>query len=761
MQQIILWLVSIEVIGFTSFILTFKSFQLLNDRGFAISKIFGISALSIFSWFISITNIIPRNTLTLYLILITLMIPAIIIFYFEKHQFKKYITENWKIISWLQVIYFSFFCFFILIRYYDPLINHTEQPMDLAFLAASTNTISGIPLDPWLKGETINYYYFGYWIFSDITKLSFLNPEISYNLALATIPALLGISIAGLANNIFTRTNPNFLIGTLAALFSCFLSNTYAIFAWLSENIISSKTFWNYICIEGLQKSEFSESLVWYPTQFWWWFNSTRIINFFGPDCDTSGSDYTITETPFFSYLLGDLHPHMMVAPFIISFITICLLLNKINISKLTPNTIYILVVSILLLSICNFINMWTAPILISILFMIFIIKKLSDPTQYLGRLLIFPIIITITSFLIIIPYVLNLGNSITGIYASHSHTSIKHALIIWIPLWIPIIPYVLKDFITSKLTINIRSTIIISIIVTITPWIIKMLLPFNDAPSGPSLIEFTLPISIMVFISVFSATNHAMKNGLDENSTIMYLISLGFLLVLIPELFYLGDIFENRMNTVFKFYYPAWILFSLGAAYSLKKTFEIFKRNDLKIQILSATWLILAITGICSGLYFVPSAIKSKLEYSEYRSLNGLVHLKESNPDIYKAINFIRNESEVEEGILEATGEWDESGIFSRTTGIQNIINWPGHQIQWRGNLEELSIRNKDVEIIYTSIDNQTVEEKLNLYSIRYAVIGPNEILKYGDQIGLTFDNIGDLVFKNQTIEIYKFRNP
>ena len=40
-------------------------------------------------------------------------------------------------------------------------------------------------------------------------------------------------------------------------------------------------------------------------------------------------------------------------------------------------------------------------------------------------------------------------------------------------------------------------------------------------------------------------------------------------------------------MNTVFKFYYPAWILFSLGAAYSLKKIFEIFKRNDLKIRIL------------------------------------------------------------------------------------------------------------------------------------------------------------------------------
>ena len=40
--------------------------------------------------------------------------------------------------------------------------------------------------------------------------------------------------------------------------------------------------------------------------------------------------------------------------------------------------------------------------------------------------------------------------------------------------------------------------------------------------------------------------------------------------LVIFPEFFYLRDLFGTRMNTIFKFYYQAWILFGLSAAYAV-----------------------------------------------------------------------------------------------------------------------------------------------------------------------------------------------
>jgi uncharacterized membrane protein len=52
--------------------------------------------------------------------------------------------------------------------------------------------------------------------------------------------------------------------------------------------------------------------------------------------------------------------------------------------------------------------------------------------------------------------------------------------------------------------------------------------------------------------------------------SFVILLILLGALLVVAPEFFFLRDLFGNRMNTIFKFYYQAWLLWSLAAAFSV-----------------------------------------------------------------------------------------------------------------------------------------------------------------------------------------------
>src|SRR5690606_35664924 len=44
----------------------------------------------------------------------------------------------------------------------------------------------------------------------------------------------------------------------------------------------------------------------WYPTEYWFWWEGSRVI------------PGTITEFPFFSFLLGDLHPHVMSLPLVL-----------------------------------------------------------------------------------------------------------------------------------------------------------------------------------------------------------------------------------------------------------------------------------------------------------------------------------------------------------------------------------------------------------------------------------------------------------
>ena len=73
---------------------------------------------------------------------------------------------------------------------------------------------------------------------------------------------------------------------------------------------------------------------------------------------------------------------------------------------------------------------------------------------------------------------------------------------------------------------------------------------------------------------------------------------------------------------------------------------------------------------------------------------------------------------------------------------------------------MDELSIRNSDVETIYKTYNNQLAKEKLNFYSIKYGVVGPNEVIKYGNKIGQTFNDIGYVIFETPTIKIYEFNN-
>ena len=69
---------------------------------------------------------------------------------------RDFITREWRTIVIAEAIFLVFFIGWTLFRSYDPFINHTEQPMDLALLSASINSQVGHPEDPWLRGEPVS-----------------------------------------------------------------------------------------------------------------------------------------------------------------------------------------------------------------------------------------------------------------------------------------------------------------------------------------------------------------------------------------------------------------------------------------------------------------------------------------------------------------------------------------------------------------------------------------------------------------------------
>src|SRR5262249_39068572 len=101
------------------------------------------------------------------------------------------------------------------------------------------------------------------------------------------------------------------------ALFVTLLSNLEGFLEILHARGVGSADFWRSLAIWHLGQPYVSPQ--WYPTEAqdnWWWFRASRVILDYPAGTPPPDGYNTITEFPAFSFLLGDLHPHLLALPF-------------------------------------------------------------------------------------------------------------------------------------------------------------------------------------------------------------------------------------------------------------------------------------------------------------------------------------------------------------------------------------------------------------------------------------------------------------
>ena len=128
-------------------------------------------------------------------------------------------------------------------------------------------------------------------------------------------------------------------------------------------------------------------------------------------------------------------------------------------------------------------------------------------------------------------------------------------------------------------------------------------------------------------------------------------LSAVALLLVFVPEWAYLGDNFKTRMNTVFKFYYQAWALLGVSSAYVLLRSI----RSSLFPRCLAALGLVL----MGAGMLYTPAAVFTKTSGfgSASPTVSALEHLSRRDPDIGKAIVWVRQNVPRDAIVLEGRG--------------------------------------------------------------------------------------------------------
>jgi len=218
-------------------------------------------------------------------------------------------------------------------------------------------------------------------------------------------------------------------------------------------------------------------------------------------------------------------------------------------------------------------------------------------------------------------------------------------------------------------------------------------------------------------------------STDLHPSAFALLMIVLGTLLILGPDFFYLRDNFGYRINTVFKFYYQAWILLSIAAAF----TIAVLLTELRGLASIFYTGLILIV--IAMGMFYPVFSLPSKTDNFKaanpsQRTLDGSTYLAGFLPEDYQAFAFMKN---IQPGVVaEAVGgQYSEFARVATFTGMPSVLGWPGHESQWRDSALQGS-RQSDLQTLFTTADWNTAQEILNRYNIRYVYVGPLERSTY-----------------------------
>jgi uncharacterized membrane protein len=221
----------------------------------------------------------------------------------------------------------------------------------------------------------------------------------------------------------------------------------------------------------------------------------------------------------------------------------------------------------------------------------------------------------------------------------------------------------------------------------------------------------------------------------------VMVAVAVG--LTLVPEFYYLRDNFGVRINTIFKFYYQAWVLFSISSAYAIyAMVFDADMRPSVVVRL---AFIVVTVVVIASGMLFpiLGNYTHSLVETSRASGNNTRPLTIDGGTTLVGSIDYEsimcwqKQLGDKQIVVVEALGgAYDPNfGRVAGLTGVPLLLGWENHESQWRGTTypEIVGTRGTDIPSLYTDVRWETARSILQQYGIGYIFYGSSERSKYG----------------------------
>ena len=710
------WYLLALVLGAAAMPLTGRLFRRFQDRGWMFSKVTAIAVSGFLTWFLVAVKIIKFTTMTCIVVTLVCAAASFILYCREqKAGFECIPFAHLDLVYAEELLFFAAFLLWTYFAGFHPAAYGTEKFMDYGFMEAMMRSKTLPATDLWYSQGKINYYYGGQYFAVFLTKLSGAKVELTYNLMRTFVAGLAFAMPFSLVHQMVTDR-----LGKTGSRWKKALPSVTGILAGISVSIAGNMHYVVYgQIIPFIQKLKGEEvSSYWFP-------DATRYIGF-NPDVE----DKTIHEFPCYSFVLGDLHAHVVDIMFVLLLLGLLYAwMKKVRTTELSGESMsrrkfwkkQLLMPQLLaagaLLGMFHWTNYWDFVIYFVVtcgaaLFMNIIGQK-GRSKWVLGVTAAQAAEVLILATVIILPFTLQFdtSNMVQGI-ALAKHHSLPHQLLV---LWgLPGILTIL--FVVSLLIEKLRGA------------------------EQKSLYHLLTSIRLP-----------------DLFAVLMGLCAIG--LVLIPELVYVRDIYENgnaRANTMFKLTYQAYIMFGMTMIYVIFRLLVIGKNKILKVLAFIGLFFFVWTCGYFGNS--VHSWFGEVWKPSQYKGLNATAFLETDFPEDVNGIRWLKENISDAPVVLEANGDsYSEYERVSAMTGLPTIMGWYVHEWLWRGNLSDLNAKIEEIQEIYTSTDETRVKELLEEYNVSYIFVGSCERNKYGaDMNNDLLKSLGEVVFQDSEYPTY-----
>lgn len=838
------WWFWMQVIGLAAIPLAWRLFRPLPDRGYALSKPLGLLVWGYVLWLGAITGVL-HNTVGGGLAAIAVLMviaylggrdalrgedggPPPLVTWFKAHRSHVLITEG---------LFLGGFLLWVFVRSRSPDIATAggEKFMEITFINGVLTSRIFPPHDPWLAGYAISYYYFGYVMMAGLIRLAHVPPSVGFNIGFASWFALTIVAAYGVVGNLVGlafsspgagRTGSDgtdggrfaTAWGFLGSMVLAFMGNLEGFLEVLYARRLLPVAFWQWLDIRSInQPYDLSQPASWIPQRFIWWWQASRVIH----DRDLVGNTIeVIDEFPAFSFILGDMHPHVLGLPFVILAVGLALALflhgeewDERPGSWLTHRLLratgrlmptFDVLLYALALGGLAFLNTWDFPIYLALVTGVMAVINVRRRGYFswssVQQAIVGGITLAVLGVILYLPFYIGFQSQAGGLLPNlFNPTRLPQFLVMFGPLLTMVIVFLALE----GRSIRWREFGRWVIGIWLVPWAVVIILVagFLLTPGGREFLNnvFSNPVvqenvggrsmgQLLAFIALRRARNpwtFLLLGGLlawaatlllsrlrDEEALrplpqardvhlstfVLLLIALGILLTYAVEFVYIKDLFGTRMNTVFKFYYQAWVLWAIAGVYALALAARRGK-GAWRSLALSAVGVLVAL-----GLVYTVLAIPARSELGQVGpTLDGEAWVAQAFPDDYAVIRWVREHVPEDAVVLEATGgSYSFFGRVAAFTGRPTLLGWDFHEWQWRGPealQKQAGTRAADIERVYRQARGPELLDILHRYRVDYVVVASQERQKYafGPEREKEFDRTLDMVFEKGNARVYR----